>query len=405
MGSIRDAISRIWRDHSMAGVAASGKHEPLKSEIRALGPVIEAAIGNAALGSMLDVAYATKAELDADLEHDAAAAALVYADATDANNDLYVKTGASGTGSWTNTGALNSMADRLSRDRESIHIDSADGTTFDIWGRELRHGGGRHVRSRIALYQQVDPELPPLDIFRMAGVWLAERGGGVFSDAAQLIDASTVPMELVARQSGQDDTMGSTGRQMRSGQTYFLDGRVVTPGEMVGFSGTARRFEIAQRSPLFEPGSGDAIALFLSRHVFEPDGNRFEFRLEIIEAFSLASLIVGQAPIAADAFDTLVGDDAWHVPIDLTGAVAAANRQVQSWRYSNASLGVGMEFAVEHGPDWPAEHTTSRLSGNGSTAFDWHDAAYSPALPGQIPGPSKVFRGAVRWRFGDSGEI
>ena len=59
------------------------------------------------------VAKTTKALLDADLAHAADTTAIVYADATDANNDLYIKVGASGAGSWTNTGFLHQTAENL----------------------------------------------------------------------------------------------------------------------------------------------------------------------------------------------------------------------------------------------------------------------------------------------------
>lgn len=115
MGNITTAIASAFRDFVTDGVASSGVHEPVKSEVRALGPLIEAAIGNAGLGALVSVTKTTKALLDADLAHDADTVALVYADATDANNDLYVKTGASGAGSWTLTGVLHGAIDALAQ--------------------------------------------------------------------------------------------------------------------------------------------------------------------------------------------------------------------------------------------------------------------------------------------------
>lgn len=109
MGNITTAIASAFRDFVTDGVASSGAHEPIKADIRALGPLIETAIGNAGLGALVSVTKTTMALLDADLAHAADTVALVYADATDANNDLYVKTGGSGAGSWTNTGALHSI--------------------------------------------------------------------------------------------------------------------------------------------------------------------------------------------------------------------------------------------------------------------------------------------------------
>lgn len=99
MGAISDAFATIWRDFATEGVAASGLHEPEKSAIRALGTVIENAIAVGVLGGV-DVAKSTRAELEADLAFGAGSIGLVYADATNANNDLYIKSGGSGAGSW-----------------------------------------------------------------------------------------------------------------------------------------------------------------------------------------------------------------------------------------------------------------------------------------------------------------
>lgn len=122
MGTIKDQIDTAFRDFATDGVATSGAHEVIKSEVRAIGPLIESAVANAGLGSLLEVIYSTKAGLDADLAHAANTVALVYGDATDANNDLYVKVGASGSGSWTNTGALHSIIEGIAQP----YVDAAD---------------------------------------------------------------------------------------------------------------------------------------------------------------------------------------------------------------------------------------------------------------------------------------
>lgn len=122
MGNITDAFAGAFRDYVTEGVPASGENEPVKSEIRAIGPLIESALSNIGLGALVDTIYATKAALDADLAHPANSVGLVYADATDANNDLYVKSGASGSGSWANTGALHSIIEGLAQP----YVDAAE---------------------------------------------------------------------------------------------------------------------------------------------------------------------------------------------------------------------------------------------------------------------------------------
>jgi lysophospholipase L1-like esterase len=115
MGLITDRFATAWRDYVTENVPASGAFEPVKSEIRALGPLIETAVSTAGLGALVDVVYATRAELDADLAHDAGTTGLVYADPDDANNDLYVKAGASGAGAWTLTTALHGIVAGLAQ--------------------------------------------------------------------------------------------------------------------------------------------------------------------------------------------------------------------------------------------------------------------------------------------------
>lgn len=128
MGVFTDAIAAAFRDFVTAGVPGSGDHEPVKSEIRALGPLIEAMIG-VGLGTV-GVAKTTKDLLDADLAHAANVTALVYADSTDANNDLYVKVGGSGTGSWTNTGALHAIMEGLAQP----YVDLAEAAALSVPG-------------------------------------------------------------------------------------------------------------------------------------------------------------------------------------------------------------------------------------------------------------------------------
>lgn len=108
MGTITDTAAEAFRDYVTTGVPASGAYEPEKSDIRALFASIEATMGTLSLGSV-DVTKSTRALLDADLAWAADSIGLVYADATDANNDLYIKVGASGAGSWTLTTALHDV--------------------------------------------------------------------------------------------------------------------------------------------------------------------------------------------------------------------------------------------------------------------------------------------------------
>lgn len=138
MGNITNAINAAFRDFATDGVSSSGAHEVVKSEVRAIGPILEEAIGLSALGSIVDVVKTTKALLDADLAHAANTVALVYADATAANNDLYVKSGASGAGSWANTGALQGIvASLISGALQSVEDAAAEIASFLVPKKNL----------------------------------------------------------------------------------------------------------------------------------------------------------------------------------------------------------------------------------------------------------------------------
>jgi hypothetical protein len=89
---------QVFRDYNVDGVASSGKRKPKKSEIRTWGTGLESFLG--AIGSNVGTVKLTRALLNADLAHPADTMAWVVQDTTIANNGVYQKVGASGTGSW-----------------------------------------------------------------------------------------------------------------------------------------------------------------------------------------------------------------------------------------------------------------------------------------------------------------
>lgn len=94
----------IWRDFVTDGVPASGKWPPHKPEIREWGTWLESFI--TAFVSNGGLVKTSKASLDSDLAHGADSMAWVIGDATTANNGIYRKVGASGSGSWTRVADL-----------------------------------------------------------------------------------------------------------------------------------------------------------------------------------------------------------------------------------------------------------------------------------------------------------
>jgi hypothetical protein len=153
MGAITDKFEEVYRDFVTDGVASSGAHNPGKAEQRILGILIEAAISNAALGALVSVSYATKAELDADLAHDPETVALVHGDGDPANNDLYVKTGASGGGTWDNTGTLHAIAVELIGDAATLEsrIKNLEVTLLDTVGESYVFGNIDDIEAAVVI--------------------------------------------------------------------------------------------------------------------------------------------------------------------------------------------------------------------------------------------------------------
>ena len=98
MGLMQTA-AQIWRDYVTDGVPSSGRQKPKKSDIRAWGAWVESIIN--AFISTGGLIYTSRASLFADLARVANTIAWVIGDATAAYNGVYMKVGASGTGSWT----------------------------------------------------------------------------------------------------------------------------------------------------------------------------------------------------------------------------------------------------------------------------------------------------------------
>lgn len=91
-----DLADSVFRDYVTDGVPSSGGNKPKKSEIRALLAYYESLVTLAFTNGKV---YATKAALDADLGPGANTPALVIGDS--ANDGIYMKVGATATGSWT----------------------------------------------------------------------------------------------------------------------------------------------------------------------------------------------------------------------------------------------------------------------------------------------------------------
>lgn len=97
--TITPTASYTFRENVVDGDPTSGINNPDLSDIRTWAEWIEQLI---VTGALADATWkATKTLLLADLAHDATAKAVVYLDMTPENNGFYEKSGASGSGTWT----------------------------------------------------------------------------------------------------------------------------------------------------------------------------------------------------------------------------------------------------------------------------------------------------------------
>ncbi|WP_165448765.1 hypothetical protein [Rhizobium leguminosarum] len=95
---------QVYRDYITDGIPSSGNHKPAKADVRTLLTGYEAVI--TAFTSNGGLVYTSRAVLFADLAHAPNSSAWVIGDATAAYNGVYMKAGASGSGSWTRVADL-----------------------------------------------------------------------------------------------------------------------------------------------------------------------------------------------------------------------------------------------------------------------------------------------------------
>lgn len=161
MGRISDAIAWAWRDFVTDGVASSGLNEPSKAEIRSIGPVIEEVLGAGLFGGV-EVFKETRAALEADLVHAADTKALVWGDATNANNDIYIKVGDSGSGSWTLTTIVHDALEAAGKSWSDLSQAWAEGTEPGGSGTKSAKGWADSASALLAPVSASLPRLPDL---------------------------------------------------------------------------------------------------------------------------------------------------------------------------------------------------------------------------------------------------
>lgn len=139
MGSIMTEAATVYRDFATDGVQSSGVHEPQKSAIRALFGTVEQAVATSALGTLLSAKFATMTAANAgsgSLDYADGKLALIIAD-----NELAVKTGASGTGGWTLTTILRDLVAGVGQPVVDDAQDAADAAAASAASAAASAGG------------------------------------------------------------------------------------------------------------------------------------------------------------------------------------------------------------------------------------------------------------------------
>ncbi len=100
MGAITDTAKTTY-----AAGPVSDQYEPDKADIIRLFSLIDGSLSSLVNGAVIGgaIVYSTRAELYSDLTYPAGRLGVVYNDPTAAYNGVYVKSGASGSGSWSLT--------------------------------------------------------------------------------------------------------------------------------------------------------------------------------------------------------------------------------------------------------------------------------------------------------------
>lgn len=331
MASARD----VYRDVVAPGTSVP--NDPEKARIRALWSQLSAILSDIGLSGAVSVVKPTVVALNGDLAAPADALALVYGD-TGANNGLYRKIGASGAGSWANTGVMlpTSFGAELSALAEATASDLIQVQTRRVDGAGLATGGGQIGLGDVTLTVREATEAEALSGLSAASAMSPRRvrqavagiTQGPPGDPGQPVDqigpttaipAMTVPAELLAvRTTGWIHT-GDGGaallRRITDGSTRDWD--------VIDAAGA--RFRIVEREARPEQfgalgSTDDAPALYRWRDYLLDSGASGVLSARTWQLAEDADFDMGGAPLFVEDGASVVGG--WNIsqPLAVTGA-------------------------------------------------------------------------------------
>lgn len=204
MGEVRDLARTFLRDFVVAGVPASGVHQPGKAEGITTFDRIDDEISTLKTAQASSaVAYATQAALNADLAHPAGSKGEVYGDPDGAKVGVYSKTGALGSGGWTRIGPLNlSTALRYDNAHNRVGLNGTPLAPWDVYGQSVTGAGARGSDLDAGFADNVFADTKALARWVRTGVGKVDwelRGSGI-ADAAKrlsLVDTDGAGSELL----------------------------------------------------------------------------------------------------------------------------------------------------------------------------------------------------------------
>ncbi|PWR24587.1 SGNH/GDSL hydrolase family protein [Zavarzinia aquatilis] len=164
MTNFTDLYADAWRDYETDGVPASGAYKPRKVTIRALGQALDMALEDIrqilALGGVT-VYKTTRVSLYADLAYAAGTIAAVTQDGTSSYNGIYVKAGASGSGSWSqifqfldSAAVLASLTAYVDGEIDGIsaRVDAVEGDVADLMANTVDGYTARRAADALSVF-------------------------------------------------------------------------------------------------------------------------------------------------------------------------------------------------------------------------------------------------------------
>ncbi len=191
MTALKNQVSDVFNDYRVDGLPVSGAKDPVKPDVRTLLYGILSAMDSitvaAALSSGAVVIYAAKSVMDADLAHNAGTLGIVKDDTTDANNGIYTKVGASGSGNWSNTNlvtiaTIRSQVDVIQQTKSFLQValaTTSDTTIVGLAGSIAANAGQVAADKAVVASQAAAVASAAVNLAYTASAIKASTGAGV----------------------------------------------------------------------------------------------------------------------------------------------------------------------------------------------------------------------------------